>query len=123
MIFICGRGKDEYLTGEIAIPEKNDPKLKVWKTENHMVMSWLINLMNNHRGENFLLFGTAKEIWDAVRETYLSSEIPQNYSKLKPSCTIYAREILPSLSISTLSLAIGKISTYSKSTHGSAPKT
>ena len=57
--------QDEYLTGEVAIPEK---------TENHMVMSWLINSMNTDIGDNFLLYGTAKEIWDATRETYSNSE-------------------------------------------------
>ena len=74
MMFICGKGKDDYLTGEIIIPEKNDPKFRSWKIENHMVMSWLINSMTNDIGENFLLYGTAKEIWDAARETYSSSE-------------------------------------------------
>ncbi|RVW85170.1 Retrovirus-related Pol polyprotein from transposon TNT 1-94 [Vitis vinifera] len=39
-----------------------------------MIMSWLINSMNNDIGENFLLFGTAKDIWDATKETYSSSE-------------------------------------------------
>jgi hypothetical protein len=74
MMFICGKGRDEYLTGDIIIPEKNDPMFRTWKTENHMVMSWLINSMTNEIGENFLLYGTAKEIWEAARETYSSSE-------------------------------------------------
>ncbi|RVW83827.1 hypothetical protein CK203_041813 [Vitis vinifera] len=43
-------GKDEYLTGEAVMPETTEP------------------------GENFLLFGTAKDIWDAAKETYSSSE-------------------------------------------------
>ncbi|RVW84312.1 putative mitochondrial protein [Vitis vinifera] len=46
----CGKGKDEYLTGEAVMPETTEP------------------------GENFLLFGTAKDIWDAAKETYSSSE-------------------------------------------------
>ncbi|RVW44659.1 Retrovirus-related Pol polyprotein from transposon RE1 [Vitis vinifera] len=50
LLFICGKGKDEYLTGEAAMPETTEP------------------------GENFLLFGTAKDIWDAAKETYSSSE-------------------------------------------------
>ena len=70
MMFICGKGKDDYFTGEVIIPEKNDPKFRTWKTDNHMVMSWLINSMTNEIGENFLLYGTVKEIWDAARETY-----------------------------------------------------
>ena len=54
--------------------QKTDPKFRVWKTENHMVMSWLINSMNTDIGENFLFYGTAKEIWDAARETYSNYE-------------------------------------------------
>ncbi|RVW35272.1 Retrovirus-related Pol polyprotein from transposon TNT 1-94 [Vitis vinifera] len=45
-----------------------DTKPGSWK--NSMVMSWLINSMTNGIGENFMYYGTAKEIWDAARETY-----------------------------------------------------
>ncbi|KAH9696724.1 reverse transcriptase Ty1/copia-type domain-containing protein [Citrus sinensis] len=74
MMFICGKGKDDYLTSEAAMPEVSDPSFKRWKSENNMIMSWLINSMNNDIGENFLLFGTANDIWDAAKETYSSSE-------------------------------------------------
>ena len=60
MMFICGKGKDDYLTGIITPPKKEDQGFKVWKSENNMVMSWLINSMNNDIGENFLLYGTTK---------------------------------------------------------------
>lgn len=39
-----------------------------------MIMAWLINSMINEIGENFLLYSTAKEIWDAARDTYSSSD-------------------------------------------------
>ena len=74
LLFICGKGKDEYLTGEAAMPETTEPGFRKWKIENSMIMSWLINSMNNDIGENFLLFRTAKDIWDAAKETYSSSE-------------------------------------------------
>ncbi|XP_024030846.1 uncharacterized protein LOC112094389 [Morus notabilis] len=73
-MFICGRGKEDYLTGEIPILKKDDPGYKKWKVENHQIMSWLVNSMNVDIGENFLLYETAQEIWEAVRETYSSSE-------------------------------------------------
>ena len=69
-IFICGKGKEEYLTGAIVQPKEDDPGYRTWKLENSMVMSWLINSMTNDIGENFMYYGTAKEIWDAARETY-----------------------------------------------------
>ncbi|RVW94060.1 hypothetical protein CK203_038171 [Vitis vinifera] len=56
------------------MPETTEPGFRKWKIENGMIMSWLINSMNNDIGENFLLFGTAKDIWDAAKETYSSSE-------------------------------------------------
>ena len=37
MMFICGKGRDEYVTDEIKIPGKSDPQFRTWKTENHMV--------------------------------------------------------------------------------------
>ena len=78
-MFICGRGKEDYLIGEISIPKKDDPSYKKWKAENHQIMSWLINSMNVDIGENFLLYETAQEIWESVKEIYSSSE---NTSKL-----------------------------------------
>ncbi|KAL6311476.1 hypothetical protein AAG906_012064 [Vitis piasezkii] len=69
-IFICGKGKEEYLTGAIVQPKEDAPGYRTWKLENSMVMSWLINSMTNDIGENFMYYGTAKEIWDAARETY-----------------------------------------------------
>ena len=78
-MFISGKSKDEYLIGEIEIPKKGDPKYRLWKSDNNMIMSWLINSMNNDIGENFLFYGTAKEIWDAAKETYSS---PTNTAEL-----------------------------------------
>lgn len=62
MMFVCGKEKDNYLTDDITPLEKEDPKYKTWKLENNMVMSWLINFMNNEIGENFMFYGTTKEI-------------------------------------------------------------
>ncbi|KAK3015974.1 hypothetical protein RJ639_007262 [Escallonia herrerae] len=41
-MFISGKGKEDYLTGTIETPSKDDPNYKKWNSENHMVMSWLI---------------------------------------------------------------------------------
>ena len=37
-------------------------------------MSWLPNSMTNGIGENFLLYETAAEIWEAAREAYSHME-------------------------------------------------
>ena len=69
-MFICGKGRDDYIIGVANCPAKEDSTYKQWKSENSMVMSWLINSMINDIGENFLLYETAKEIWDAAKQTY-----------------------------------------------------
>ena len=73
-MYIWGRGKDGHLTSETTAPEAIDPKYRSWKTDDHLVMSWLINSKATEVGENFLLHRTAKEIWEAARETYSSTE-------------------------------------------------
>ena len=73
-MFVCGRGKDGHLTGEIATLDVTNPKFCSWKIDDHLVMSWLINSMTTEVGENFLLHRIAKEIWEAARETYSSIE-------------------------------------------------
>ena len=61
MKFLWYKGKDNYLTSAIPRPMKEDSKFKEWKTENNMVMSWLINSMNNDVGE-ILYSETTQEI-------------------------------------------------------------
>ncbi|KAG8391052.1 hypothetical protein BUALT_Bualt01G0147800 [Buddleja alternifolia] len=73
-IFISGKGKEDYLSGAAIQPKEDDPGYRTSKLENSMVMSWLINSMTNDIGENFMYYGTAKEIWDAARETYSNGD-------------------------------------------------
>ncbi|KAK2977630.1 hypothetical protein RJ640_020537 [Escallonia rubra] len=74
MMFISGKGKDDYLTGAASPPWKDDPSFRMWKTENNMVMSWLINTMDTEIGQNFLFYDTAYEIWMAAKETYSDND-------------------------------------------------
>ncbi|XP_075475242.1 uncharacterized protein LOC142505984 [Primulina tabacum] len=73
-MFICGKSKDDYITGVATAPKEDDSTFKAWKANNNMVMSWLVNSMNPEIGENFLLYSTAAEIWEAAKVTFSSSE-------------------------------------------------
>ncbi|KAL6334496.1 hypothetical protein AAG906_016043 [Vitis piasezkii] len=74
LMFICGKGKDDYLIGLATAPSTIDLKYKVWKAENTMVMSWLINSMTNEIGVDFMYYEMAQEIWDAAMESYSNNE-------------------------------------------------
>ena len=83
MMFICGKGKDDYITGAIQPPREDDPKYKSWKSENNMVMSWLINSMTNEVGEDFMFYKTAKEIWDEAKISYSDKDNASEVYEIK----------------------------------------
>ncbi|XP_020577809.1 uncharacterized protein LOC110022973 [Phalaenopsis equestris] len=78
-----GRCKDAHITGDVVAPTKDDPKFRTLNAKNHMVMSWLINFMTNDIGKNFLLYDTAKSIWDAARETYYHSYYTSKFFEIE----------------------------------------
>ena len=73
-MFVSGRGKAKYLTGELGIPKPEEAAYYRWDIENNMVKSWLINSMTVEIGENFLLYETAYDIWEAARESYSTKD-------------------------------------------------
>ena len=59
---IRGRGKIGYLDGSTKKPDPTDPTYITWDTQNALVMSWLINSMEEHIGSLYLVHTTAKVI-------------------------------------------------------------
>ena len=45
-----------YLTGEIRAPKSMDPAYATWDAENSMVMTWLVNSMEEDISSNCILF-------------------------------------------------------------------
>lgn len=123
LMYICGKGKDDYLTGEVVPPKAEDPKYKTWKIENNMVMSWLVNSMTNEIGENFLLYGTAQEIWEAAREFYSAKKIPLRFSRSKLIFKTFDKEILQSPNTIIFLPVIGSDWMYLKTINGAVQGT
>ncbi|RVW77073.1 hypothetical protein CK203_036858 [Vitis vinifera] len=121
LLFICGKGKDEYLTGEAAMPETTEPGFRKWKIENSMIMSWLINSMNNDIGENFLLFGLQRIYGMQPKKLTQVLKILQNFFRWNQPYMTSAKESSQLLSITTHSQGIGSNLTYSRLTHGNRP--
>ncbi|KAL5777354.1 hypothetical protein ACOSP7_010280 [Xanthoceras sorbifolium] len=68
-MYILGRGKGSYLTGEKTAPVKED-FYATWEAENFMVMSWLVNSMEEDIAANYLGHPTAKAMWDNLSQMY-----------------------------------------------------
>ncbi|KAL5699976.1 hypothetical protein ACHQM5_025485 [Ranunculus cassubicifolius] len=83
---IGGRKKKGYLTGRKAAHAENDPSYDDWEAEDLLVKSWLINAMIERPMAHFVQYATAKEVWDAVKRSYLDvSDSSEVYELMKKS--------------------------------------
>ncbi|RVW73986.1 Retrovirus-related Pol polyprotein from transposon RE1 [Vitis vinifera] len=80
---IDGRGKLGHLNGEVSKPAADDPNLKTWRSENSLVIAWLINSMEPAIGKSHLFLPTAKDVWEAVRDMYSDLENSSQIFDLK----------------------------------------
>ena len=79
-LYITGKGKLGYLTGDKKQPSVTDPLFTTWVEENAMLMSWLLNSMTPDISTGYLRLATAHDIWDAVAQTYhIGSDASQIY--------------------------------------------
>lgn len=71
---IRGCGKLGYLTNSKPKPAETDLTFQTWDAENSIVIAWLINSMNEDISQNFMLYLTAKNMWDAMNRRYSDLE-------------------------------------------------
>ncbi|XP_057417850.1 uncharacterized protein LOC130712041 isoform X2 [Lotus japonicus] len=73
-----GKGKASHLTEDA--PKEEDPKFTKWDEEDSMIMAWLWNSMIPEITDTCMFLNSAKEIWNAMEQTY---------SKAKDAAQIY----------------------------------
>ena len=56
------RGKIRYLTSETKAPASVDLAYPLWDAENSMVMTWLMNSMEEDIGSNYMCYSTAHKL-------------------------------------------------------------
>ncbi|TXG53212.1 hypothetical protein EZV62_022381 [Acer yangbiense] len=78
--YIRGRGKIGYLTSEKAKPDAKDNAHVTWDAENSMVMTWLVNAMEEDISANYLGYSNAKDMWDNLNQMY--SDLGNQYQDL-----------------------------------------
>ncbi|KAG6510170.1 hypothetical protein ZIOFF_028179 [Zingiber officinale] len=69
-MYIRGQGKIGYITGDKKAPALNNPLHAIWDAENSMVMTWLVNSMEEDISTNYMCYPTTKELWDNVSQMY-----------------------------------------------------
>lgn len=54
----------------MIIPASTNTKFSVWKSENSMIVSWLIRSIIFDVSDHFILYATVAEIWSAAKKMY-----------------------------------------------------
>ena len=63
-----GKEKISHLMG--TRPKPRDPHFVVWDEEDSMIMAWQWNSITPEIRETCMFLATAKDIWDAIQQTY-----------------------------------------------------
>ncbi|KAH9744843.1 retrotran gag 3 domain-containing protein [Citrus sinensis] len=69
-MYIRGRGKLGYRTRDKKATATEDPMYATWDAENSIVMTWLVNSMDEDISSNYLCYSTATKLWDNMNQMY-----------------------------------------------------
>ena len=63
LISLSAKNKLGFINGTISIPGESDPKYMLWQRCNDMVLSWILNSLNQELANSVLYVETPSEIW------------------------------------------------------------
>ena len=69
-IALGGRSKLGYINGHIKPVESSSKDYEAWQCKDQLVMSWLLNSMENQVAEIFSYSESSLELWESVKEMY-----------------------------------------------------
>ena len=69
-MYIHGLDKIGYLTGESKEPAVDDATYPTWNAENSIIMTWLVNSIEEDISINYMCYHTIKELWDNINQMY-----------------------------------------------------
>ncbi|XP_034693588.1 uncharacterized protein LOC117920265 [Vitis riparia] len=64
-------------------PKLGDPHFEAWDEEDSMIMAWLWNSMIPEISDTCMFLATAKDIWDAIQQTYSKARDAAQVYKVK----------------------------------------
>ncbi|CAJ2662272.1 unnamed protein product [Trifolium pratense] len=76
-----GKGKVKHIMD--AAPKENDPNFTKWDEEDSRIMAWLWNSMDPDISDTCMFLSTAKDIWDAMEESYSKAKDAAQVVKVK----------------------------------------
>ncbi|CAB4303479.1 unnamed protein product [Prunus armeniaca] len=65
-----GRSKLGFINGNIEAPDVSSPNYESWLCKDQLVMSWLLNSMEQKVAEIFSFYKSSFHLWEAIKEMY-----------------------------------------------------
>lgn len=63
-------GRIRFIDGTFSSPAQTDTDYAEWRMNDHLVMSWLINLIDTKLHSLFNFSVSSKDLWDSIKELY-----------------------------------------------------
>ncbi|XP_010542101.1 PREDICTED: uncharacterized protein LOC104815418 [Tarenaya hassleriana] len=74
-----GRNKLGFIDGTLAQPPDSDPESKLWKKNNFMVCSWIMNSVSEQIAESLLYFKKANDMWKNLLNRFQQADVSRRY--------------------------------------------
>ena len=69
-MYIRGHGKIGYLTEDKKALALEESTYATWDPKNSMIMTWLINSIDEDISSNYMCYSTVNELWDNANQMY-----------------------------------------------------
>jgi len=79
LISLSAKNKLGFINGTILIPGESDPKYMLWQRCNDMVLSWILNSLNQELANSVLYVETPSEIWLDLQERFSQGNFSHHY--------------------------------------------
>jgi hypothetical protein len=70
IIALGGRSKLGFINGSISSPNVDSPEYEIWLSKDQLVMSWILNSMEQNLAEIFSYSASAYDFWNVIRDIY-----------------------------------------------------
>ncbi|KAL4010963.1 hypothetical protein IC575_028005 [Cucumis melo] len=107
-MFLEGRHQFGFLTRETVRPPPGDALERLWKGEDSLIRSMLINSMEPQIGKPILYAATAKDLWDTTQTLHSKRQNASQLYTLRKQVHNCKQGTLDVLPILTSSLSSGK---------------
>ena len=79
LISLSTKNKLGFINGTILIPRETDPKYMLWQRCNDMILSWILNSLNQEIANSVLYVETPSEIWLDLQEHFSQDNFSHHY--------------------------------------------